>query len=60
MAIRFKYCVIATGSSYAFPSKLPLADRHELIGLYKDAFDKVNAAKNIVFSERSSRRNLLN
>ena len=48
MAIRFKYCVIATGSSYAFPSKLSVVDRNDLPPLYKDALAIIKAANNIV------------
>jgi NADH dehydrogenase FAD-containing subunit len=44
----YHYLVIATGSSYAFPGKLALPDRHAAVQLYKDAFEQIKKSRRVV------------
>lgn len=44
----FKYLVLATGTSYAFPYKVPQAEAQDVIPLYTEIADKISQSKNIV------------
>merc|ERR1712232_84165 len=44
----FDYLVLATGTSYAFPYKVPEADSAKVMPLFVEIADKIKKAKNIV------------
>jgi len=44
----FKYLVLATGTSYAFPYKVPHSEAADVIPQYAEIADKISKAKNIV------------
>ncbi len=46
--IRFKYLVIATGSSYAFPAKVAFTTRSELVASYVASAQRMTEASHIV------------
>jgi len=44
----FKYLILATGTSYAFPYKVPQSEAEDVIPQYAEIADKISKSKNIV------------
>jgi len=44
----FKYIILATGTSYSFPYKVPHSEAQDVIPQYAEIADKISKAKNIV------------
>lgn len=44
----FDYLVIATGTSYCFPYKVPMSEKEAVIPLYEEVLSKITTSSNIV------------